>query len=193
MMISGKSYTLLKDYDAGQYKYLKFPDKTLYLKERVNLIVISPCQEANKTALTSNLGLILVTGICAAISAAGTFLKGQRAPGGQDRTYFTDFVDKYMDRILQQNCAPSQTWAEWLYDDVRCGLSHSFPIETGVIEYQVPSYVLVRPYGPEIDPTRFLKDFAQGFSKYLADVVHDGPGTGIGALFEKRFDEIFHD
>jgi hypothetical protein len=151
---------------------------------------------ANKTALQSNLGLILVSGICAAISAAGTFLKGQRAPRGCDEKYFNDFVATYMDPILQrkQRSRRDQTWIKWLYRDLRCGLSHSFTIENGGIEYQVPKYIVVRrKHGPEINPRHLLRDFERGFHKYLNDVALDGPNKDLGQLFERRFDQIFND
>jgi hypothetical protein len=196
IVINGTDYTLFKDYDKGKYRHLAFPGKIQYLKARVDLIVLNPCKLANRTALQSNLGLILVTGICAAISAAGTFLKGQRAPRGSDEKYFSDFVTNYMAPILQrrQRVGVSQTWVKWLYRDLRCGLSHNFTVETGGIEYQVPKYIVVRRrHGPEINPRHLLRDFEQGFCKYLKDVASDGPGKGLGRLFENRFDQIFHD
>lgn len=193
MEIDGKSYTLLLDYDRKSYKYLSFAGKVTYMRERVNLILIRPCEEANKTALQTNLGLILATAICAGISAAGTFLQGQRAPRGQDREYFLAFVRDYMDPRLQNQSSAGISWAEWLYDSVRCGLAHSFVIEVGGIEYELSNYVLERTYGPEINPSLLLADFSDGWSKYLNAVVQDGQGKDLGALFEKRFDEVFHD
>src|SRR5690242_20737142 len=123
MLIDGTNYTLLKDYDTGKYKYLTFVGKTTYLKERVNLIIIQPCERANKSALKTNLGLIVVTGICAGISAASTFLHGRPAnKRGEDHKFFTEFVRTYMDPILQQqqSLMHRRTWTEWLYRHVRC-------------------------------------------------------------------------
>ncbi len=193
MEIDGKNYTLLLDYDRGQYHYLSFRGKVTYMRGRVNLILIRPCEEAMKTALQTDLGLILATAICAGISAAGTFLKGERAPRRKDKEYFLDFVRDYMNLMLQGQCSAGASWAEWLYERVRCGLAHIFAIEVGGIEYELSNYVLEKPYGPEINPNLLLADFSDGWSKYLNAVVQDGQGKGLGTLFEKRFDEVFHD
>jgi hypothetical protein len=40
---------------------------------------------------------------------------------------------------------------------------------------------------------RLLEVFAQGSSGYLAYAVKDGPNDGLGALFEGRFEQVFHD
>ncbi len=194
MLIDGVEYALLKDYDRGRYTHLSFSGKVTYLEERVNLVLLAPCRWAMQSAAKTDLGLVLTTAICAGISAAGTFLKGRRAQKrGEDKTFFTDFVNRYMETILQSAVPGGTTWVEWLYGDVRCGLAHNFTIESGGVEYEVPSYVAVKPCGPEISPGCLLEDFANGWSKYLNDVRAAGPAKGLGALFEKRFDDVFHD
>jgi len=195
MKIDGQDYTLLRDYDKGKYQYLTFEGKVEYLRARVELILLSPCRSAMSAAAVENggMGLVLTTAICAMISAAGTFLKGKRAPPRQDESFFLDFVHQYMHVDLQQEVPNhNMTWVGWLYRDVRCGLAHAFAIETGGIEIS-QKYLEVKPYGPEICPKQLLEDFASGWTRYLSRVLSDGPGNGLGELFERRFDQIFHD
>lgn len=199
MEFRGVDYSLLKDYDKGKYSHLSFDEKVEYLRARVRFILTDPCRAIVANAVLKdgtplgNLGLILATAVCAGISAAGTYLKGQRAPRGQDEQYFTDFVRAYMDPLLQKQNSMSVTWAQWLYKEVRCGLAHAFVIENGGIEYEVQTYVADKPYGPEINPSNLLEDFVRGWENYLGDVSKVGRGVGLGAFFEKRFDEVFHD
>jgi hypothetical protein len=195
MKIDGHEFRLLRDYDRGQYKYLSFKGKAEYLENRVKLILIDPCRTAMKAAAVQDagLGFILTTGICAMVSAAGTFLMGGRAPKGKDKKSFVDFVHAYMDPDLQDVISSyGMTWADWLYDDVRCGLAHGFVIHVGGIEINA-KYLEIKPCGPEICCQQLLEDFAQGWGRYLVDVRRDGKGIGLGTLFERRFDEIFHD
>jgi len=193
MKIDGIQYSLFKDYDKGKYKHLTFSGKVTYLDARVDRILIRPCASAMKTALQTDLGLILVTAICAGISAASTYLKGQKAPHGKDEEFFLGFVRAYMDPVLQEPAVGSLTWAEWLYKHVRCGLAHNFTIETGGVEYEASSYVELKSYGPEVRPQDLLADFSRGWSRFLDDVIRAGPGQSLGALFVKRFDEVFKD
>jgi hypothetical protein len=196
--IDSHQYTLLKDYDklAAEYKHLSFGGKVTYLTKRVELILLAPCRTAmaRGEVETGGIGLILTTAICAGISAASTFLQGRRAKlKGEDRSFFITFINGFMNPILQQPISPREkTWADWLYVDVRCGLAHNFTIETGGIE-GVPNLVGVTPYGPGINSKQLLEDFATGWSKYLEEVFRGGQNSGLGKLFEQRFDEIFHD
>lgn len=192
MVIDGHDYRLLKDYDTGNYKHLTFDGRVTYLDARVERILITPCREAMKTP-GNDLGLVLATAVCAAISAASTFYKGQRAKKtGEDKEFFTDFVTHYM-RLAQQRSNPGASWVEWLYKDVRCGLAHNFTIMSGGIEYEISSYTALKNYGPEINPQGLLEDFAGGWSRYLADVRTDGPAKELGKKFDKRFNEVFRD
>jgi len=190
--IDGHDYQLFKDYDTGKFKYLTFEGKIAYLAARVDKILIGPCREAMKTS-GNDLGLVLATAVCAGISAASTFYNGRRANPGDDKKLFTDFVMCYM-QLPHQKPEPRMSWVEWLYRDVRCGLAHSFTIMNGGIEYEVsPAYTEIKNYGPEIEPRELLRDFAEGWSKYLSDVKRDGPVQGLGAKFAVRFDQIFYD
>ncbi len=193
MIIDGHDYGLFKDYDTGKYKHLTFNGKVTYLDARVEKILIAPCREAMKTP-GNDLGLILATAVCAGVSAASTFYKGQRARrGGEDKEFFTDFVTHYM-RLPHQKPEPGVSWVDWLYKDVRCGLAHNFTIMSGGIEYEVsPAYTEIKKYGPEVEPRELLRDFAEGWSRYLSDVRGDGPGKGLGKKFAERFDEVFRD
>jgi hypothetical protein len=191
--IDGTEFTLFIDYDRGKYANLSFPGKVKYMRERVTQILLDPCKDAMKTILHNQMGLVVATAICAMISAASTFLKGEQAPGGKDGIFFADFITRYMDPTLQKEFHPGKKWIDWLYSDVRCGLAHSFAIKNGGVEYEISGYVEVKNCGPEINPIQLLEDFENGWSKYLDDVLKDGPAKELGLLFGKRFDEIFHD
>jgi hypothetical protein len=193
MIINGVDYTLLRDYDKGKYHALDFGGKVTYLRARVELILINPCKAATSVAAIQNagMGLILATGICAMVSAASTYHSGGRS--GQDRAAFLAFVNKYMPQLKTKIVAsPSITWAEWLYDDVRCGLAHGFTIKRGGIEDE-QAYLRETTHGPEISLSLLLEDFAQGWARYLADVECAGPTKALGILFDRQFKHVFRD
>jgi hypothetical protein len=193
MKIDGTDYTLFIDYDRGKYGKLMFQGKVTYLEARVQRILLRPCMTSMKTILESDLGLVVPTAICAGISAASTFLNGTEAKRGKDKIFFLGFVKRYMNKILQDNISCGGTWADWMYTELRCGLAHSFAIEKGGVEYEIPGYVEDKRCGPEMKPSKLLDDFSGGWSRYLDDVRTDGPKKGLGQLFETRFDKIFHD
>jgi len=156
MKIRGIEYTLFKDYDKGRYTNLCFADKVTYMHGRVRRILIGPCLEAMKSALKTDLGLVLVTAACAGISAAGTYLNGQQAPPGKDKQHFADFVNAYMNPDLQTAGPDNMTWTDWLYSHVRRGLAHSFTIDSGGVEYELEGYMEMKRYGREINPHALL-------------------------------------
>jgi hypothetical protein len=194
MQIDGQEYSLFRDYDQGKFHFLSDAGRVTYLEARVRLILVGPCQSTMKDAQTNYLGLVLTTAICAGISAASTFLKGRRASKkGEDKQFFVDFVTQYMDAVLISRLPGGHTWASWLYHDVRCGLAHNFTIETGGIEVGLTRYVQITGSGPQIEPQKFLDDFEMGWSKYLQDVRKGGIHSSLGAKFNTRFLEVFHD
>jgi hypothetical protein len=193
VVIDGTKFTLFKDYDKGKFSHLSFSGKVEYLQKRVGKILIRPCREAMRSALKTDLGLVLATAVCAGISAAGTFLKGCRARRGEDKQFFVEFVTQYMNLAHEKPIPAGTSWPEWLYSHVRCGLAHNFAIESGGVEYEATSYVELKPCGPEISPLELLEDFSRGLNKYFGDVRDDGEANGKGILFKNRFDEVFHD
>jgi len=123
-------------------------------------------------AETNYMGLILITALCAGISAAGTFLRGKRATKrGEDKEFFVNFIARYMDPVLRDRYPNGGTWASWLYHHVRCGLSHRFAIDEGGVDLGLKNYVFLTPSGPELDPRHLLDDFAVGWFKYLSEVL----------------------
>ena len=195
VMIDGWEFKLLRDEDQGNFHRLSFGGKVTYLERRVDGILISPCRVAMLDAIATDIGLILVTAICAGISAAATFLKGRRA-SGEDKQFFIDFVSQYMNPLLTKPPGPTgySNWAQWLYKDVRSGLAHSFTIESGGMKLQdIGGYVKNDPHRPEIHTPTLLVDFERGWLRYLNDVRSGGESRDLGQLFRKRFDEIFQD
>jgi len=191
--IEGHEFSLLRDRDQGSYGRLSFQGKVTYLDRRVDGILISPCQNEMKRAIEMDTGLILVTAICAGISAAGTFLHGCRGRG-KDQAFFVGFVRGYMKPLLT-NSGPEgwANWAEWLYKDIRSGLAHSFTIEKGGMKLEPVPYVRIANHGPEIHAPTLLNDFADGWKRYLNDVRNGGQTGPLGKKFNDRFDAVFHD
>ncbi len=189
---AGQEYKLLRDYDRGKFGYLSFEDKIDYLERRVRWILLDPCLKEMPNEPNS-MGLILTTALCAGISAAASFLNGQRAPARKDGEYFIQFVKGYMDPVLQDELVPGTTIAAWLYQKVRCGLAHAFTIENGGIEIGLTQYIEIKNGEPEIDPVRLAEDFARGWQAYLDQVRAGGQSSDIGQKFVRRLDEIFRD
>jgi hypothetical protein len=196
--IDGHVFQLLRDRDQGNFFRLSFAGKITYLEARVDGILISPCRAELRRALQERTatGLILVTAVCAGISAAGTFLKGSRASRpGEDKSFFVDFITAYMAPVLTSQAPPRfPSWADWLYKDVRCGLAHNFAILTGGMKLEdIGGLVRVAGHGPEIHTPTLLEDFASGWARYLADVRASGENGDLGQKFKRRFDRIFRD
>jgi hypothetical protein len=195
--IDGHRFHLLRDRDQGNFHRLSFAGKITYLEKRVDGILISPCRREFIRAIPerSATGMILVTAVCAGISAAGTFLKGRQAQQrGEDGRFFKHFIATYMNPILgYRGPASFSSWADWLYKDVRCGLAHNFTILTGGMKLEdIGGYVRIANHGPEIHAPTFLEDFATGWATYLAAVRSSGPNGDLGRKFARRFHEIFH-
>jgi len=201
--IGSHDYTLYGDYDRGYYHLLKScEEKIIYMRARVERDLIKPCRIALRFAdcMHVHVGLLVPTLVCSGISAASTFQNGQEAPKGRDRAYFVGFVHRYMGAIFQDmandpNHPKNDTYADWLYRHVRCGLSHGFRLSWGRIEGRnLGAQILPHPASgePQIDQHWLLEDFANGWMAYLT-ATSAGAGTDIADKFEARFDQLFHD
>ena len=190
--IEGMQFTLLRDEDAPNLRKLQTPDgKLKWLEKRVDFALIKPCQKAMREAQDNDLGLVLMTGICAGISAASTFLHG-RQPNkqGENKKFFVNFLTHYMDPDLCGQCGTGTTWHNWLYSHLRCSLSHAFVIDRGGFDFDLPAYVNSHCEEPKIDARRFLDDFKAGWKKYLNEIR--GPNaTDLRDKFTRRWDELF--
>jgi len=202
--IEGLPFSLLRDADKQHLQQLTFIGKIEWLKARVNLVLISPLRSALNSWEQDQLGMVLVTGLCAGISAASTFLKGRRPRPRQetDRDFFLDFVRLYMAPVEPVlNAAPNvthwvgrpaATWAEWLYLYVRNGLAHAFTIEQGGFHHGLPALIDDSdPAEPVIDAARLLDAFERGWTAYLNDVRTHGEQSLLGRAFTTRWDDLF--
>jgi hypothetical protein len=190
--IGAHDYTLYRDYDRGKFAALDLAGRVRYMEARVNRDLIKPCRLALSLSDKMHVGLLIPTLVCSGISAASTFLNGRRAGRGEDKTFFLQFVASYLDDIFRN---PTDEFAQWLYSDVRCGLSHSFSLERGSIEGRdIGGYIELHTTTrePQIDQHRFLDDFASGWRTYL-DQTRANPGSDLCSKFEARFSELFHD
>jgi len=84
--------------------------------------------------------------------------------------------------------------AQWLYEYVRCGMSHCFGISFGGFEidtlYDPPHYLRHTRFGPEIEPFLLFEDFKQAAFRYLSDVKKADPSKPISRKFRQRFEYI---
>ena len=204
--IEDMPFTLLRGADKDKLKKLRTLDgKVRWLKERVKLVLINPFHKALVEDWEKDqLGMFLVSGLCAGISAAATFYKGKSAPKGKDKAYFCEFVSNYIRPFepelgkrpkvqwIDPNRQPNN-WAEWLYLYVRCGLAHAFVIEQGGFHKSLNSLISQAddPNEPVVAADRLLEAFDKGWSKYLSDVCSDGAASDKGEKFLRRWNELF--
>ncbi len=190
--IGGIEYHLFKDYDTrdGKFRHLSFMGKVTYLEERVKKILLEPCHKGMQGELRDHLALILVTGVCAGISAASTYYKGKDSRS-DNKIFFVDFVNRFMGPVLQTTGPKGMPWSEWIYRDLRCGLAHNFTVMFGGIEYSASPYVQLMAHGPQINPERFLQDFDNAWTSYLLIVRQGGCDSDEGKKFQSRFDKVF--
>jgi hypothetical protein len=198
--ICGQKYTLYVDYDRSKFHYLDLPGKVTYMRKRVNRDLVGPCRLALRHQRRLAVGLVVPAAVCAGISAASTFLNGDRAERRQDQTVFVNFVRQYMAPDFQRpqkhpNDPRISNFADWLYCNVRCGLSHGFDLEWGHIEsrHSLQTYLGISTMRqPQINQDQLLKDFARGWNRYL-DEVAASPASQLAQKFERRFNAVFHD
>jgi hypothetical protein len=170
------------------------------MEQRVERDLIRPCRFMLQSQSCVAVGLLVPALICAGISAASTLLHGNRAGRNQDHRFFVEFVRRYMHADLRQPLHyptdPRVTdYADWLYRNVRCGLSHAFALEWGHIEGPsvLATYTGQSAAGqPQVNQNELVEDFARGWGQYLGAVSAD-PASVKGGNFEKRFDQVFHD
>jgi hypothetical protein len=200
MIICGHDFTLYVDYDRGNFGRLDLSGKVTYMHARVERDLIQPCRLAVKVSDRVAVGLLVPGLICSGISAASTFLHGRRAQRpGEDARFFKTFVRDYMHQeLVQQLACPDRrvkNYIDWLYHNVRCGLSHSFALEWGHIEGpNLGAYVALSAatQQPSINQNEFVEDFARGWTRYLGQVAA-APNDQTAVKFQQRFDAVFHD
>src|ERR1700680_3259578 len=198
MLICGHEYTLYIDYDRGYFHLLDFYGKLEYMRGRVDRDLVLPCRFLLQNQDCIAVGLLVPGLVCAGISAAATFPPGSQAARVQDRNIFVQFVRRYMHADLQHPLVDPRkpnrprTYVDWLYEDIRCGLSHGFALEWGHIENLGPYVGLAASGQPQINQNELLEDFVRGWHSYLGEVSLN-PAANLAQDFEKRFHEVFHD
>ena len=187
--------TLLLDEDRSILPQLTFGGKVDWLDARVKFALIDPCRAAMRDWHKNDMGLILVTSICAGISAASRFYTCPLPRGkGADKKAFVCFLTKWVgakfgEEVPGEN---SLTWADWLYFNVRCGLAHAFTVEMGGFDIGMSDPLkLDSQQRPKVDAEDLLRAFEEGWGNYLAAVRRQGPRGPMGERFERRWDEVF--
>lgn len=196
IVIDGMPFFLLRDHDSENLPKLTFDGKTKWLEARANRVLFEPYKLALERWEQDQLGLILVTGLCAGISASASFL----SPDERDRRAFLIFVKKYMPDSLAQKPGVSMScdgsgaccWGRWLYSCVRCGLAHGFTISRGGFDLGLSQLIDdVQPFEPMVDAKLLWSEFKHGWDNYLAEVRSARESSELGKNFVKRWDELF--
>jgi hypothetical protein len=200
MLICGHDFTLYVDYDRGNFWRLDFAGKILYMRARVDRDLIRPCRTAIDCQHRVAVGLLVPGLVCAGISAAATFLNGERAVPRTDQAVFVRFIRDYMHADLRRGLRhPTDQrvadYADWLYCYVRCGLTHAFALEWGHIEGAgLGAYIgLSQRAEPQVNQNDLVDDFARAWNAFLDAVAAAPRHDALAQNFARRFDQVFHD
>jgi len=165
---------------AGQFTYYSGLDnlsgvsdagKIAWFAGRVEKVINRPLREVRALGQTNeaiwDLNLGVVTIICSAIEALGSFY----SPDAKDRDAFIRFVTDFMDPVYRRTAAnSSNSYAEILYGQFRCGLAHGFSIEGHEVATRPGTYILDQNGYVSIDLWGLFDDMERASSSYLAKV-----------------------
>jgi hypothetical protein len=163
--------------------------KIAWFRVRLEKVVFRPLREVRALGPTNDaiwdLNLGVVTIICSAVEAMGSFY----SPGIRDQDAFIRWVTDFMDPIYRQASAASgRSYADILYGQFRCGLAHGLSIEGHEIATRPGTYLLDQNGYVSIDLWTLFEDAVTASERYLATVEAD---TSMQKEFIKRFDQIF--
>ena len=168
------------------------PDEKIdWLRRRLNKVVIRPLLEVKRIGRDNqavwDLNLGVVTMICAAIEALGSFYQ----PNKKDEKAFREFVHEFMDaeyRKALSGSAKQKTYADVLYGQFRCGLAHGLTIEGHEVTTRPSRYLRDDSGYVSIDLWSLFEDMRRSIDKYLTR-VHTHKTTQ--ARFLQRFNRLF--
>lgn len=163
--------------------------KIRWFRERFKKVISRPLREVQRLGPRNpaiwDLNLIVVTVICSAVEALGSFY----SPGVKDETAFDNFATEFMDPIYREKSpATGMTYARILYGQFRCGLAHGFTIEGHEVTTRPGKYLTDDDGYVSIDLWTLFQDMERASRKYLERVETD---KGIRADFVRRFDKLF--
>ena len=163
-------------------------EKVDWLRQRFEKVVIEPLREVerlgrhNPAIWVLNLGVVTI--ICAAIEALGSFYETDK----KDREAFPDFVHKFMHSQYRRHVTGSKkTYGHVLYEQFRCGLAHGLTIEGHEIATRPRQYLHDDSGCVSIDLWSLFEDMRRAFARYLTKVHTD---KAIRACFLRRFDKL---
>lgn len=164
-------------------------DKSRWLRGRFEKVVVKPLRAIKRIGAKDeavwdlNLGVVSI--ICSAIEALGSFYR----PDLTDHESFREFVYDFMAPEYQQAVPGlTRTIGDVLYGDFRCGLSHGFTIEGHEIATRPSRYIKATSGYVSIDLWSLFDDLCRAFGRYITAVGTD-PDTR--ARFLVRFDRLF--
>lgn len=157
---------------------------------RFDKVIIRPLEEVRELGKTNeaiwDLNLGVVTLVCSAIEALSTFYS---PPNKRDRDKFILFVENFMSPEFQKISVPNnKTYAEILYEDYRCGLSHGLSIEGHEVTTRPESFIEDTDGYVSIDLWSLFEDFKLAFARYLGVLRSDKESQ---VNFSNRFKKIF--
>jgi hypothetical protein len=164
-------------------------EKVDWFRRRFDKIVIEPLREVQRLGSRNpriwDLNLGVVTIICAAIEALGSF----NEPDKKDRVAFPQFVHDFMDEAYQQRVAGSaKTYADVLYSQFRCGLAHGLTIEGHEVTTRPTRYLREDEGCVSLDLWSLFDDMRRASARYLTKVNTHRPTRD---RFLRRFDKLF--
>jgi len=165
-------------------------EKIEWFRGRFSKLVLTPLNEVrtigNTNQLIFDLNLGVVTLICTAIEALGSFYAPQ-AP--RDKTKFVSFVDEFMNpKYREKSSRTNQTYSEILYEKFRCGLAHGMSIEGHEVASRPEEYISDDNGYVSIDLWTLFEDMKQAFEAYIGRVASDDQTK---ANFFARFHGLF--
>ena len=167
-------------------------DETVaWFRKRFEKVVARPLREVRSLGRDNeaiwDLNLCVVTIICCAIEALGSFYQ----PNARDSVAFSHFVRAFMDpKHRERAAADGRTYAKILYGQFRCGLAHGFSIEGHEVATRPDEYIVEDHGSVSIDLWTLFEDLERAFDRYLARVDSH---KRVRQKFLERFDELFVD
>jgi len=167
-------------------------EKIAWLEGRINQVLIKPIEELKKiwhdNPEIRSLNLGVMTLLCCGIEALSNFYLQK----GESGKKFKKFIERYMSSEFRKKDPLGKKYSSILWDEFRCGLTHSFSIEKGGILEGTSQYVRFDDTkGLGIDLWCFFDDVKKAISSYMLDVKREQQTNIVRQNFLIRFNLLF--